>query len=482
MSLRILLALALPMLAAGTVMGTYLGKEVIIFAGLLAVSVVGFLFVRPVVGLSIMTTAYLLAAYPTIFQALGLVTVNNLLGLCFVMLLMAKVLETRDLSFLVRPQVLVLAAIGILFFLATVYADILYPTLEASRATGRTGRRLIDRTGEMTDDFTTRLVFLIFIIAFVRTRTDIRVLFFTMVLALFTAVPSALFNWAEGGLNRGFRTAASVTAGSNPNRLAMICLIQIACWWFWARAYPTPRRMLASAGVIAASGLVWISTGSRSGALGGAVTLLLMQTSGRRFRVPAAGLGMATAVGLLALVTIAPPLAVQRMFNFFPEARGEIGASSLELRESAIDSAMLIIRDHPLLGVGLGNFREVARQIYADKYFRPPHNSVLWAQAEGGIGVLLGYVLLFALTWRDLRRARELSAHDPELAGLATALRTVLGTFLFFGLFADLWLNPMTYLLIGLTIALRRYAEEQQAAMGAGAAVPPARRLARKAA
>ena len=480
MSVRVVLAMALPLLAAMTVMGTYLGKEIIIFAGLLGLSVGGFLFVRPVVGLAIMTTAYLLAAYPTIFQALGLLTVNNLLGLCFVVLLLARTLETRDLSYLSRPQILVLAVIGVLFFLVTLHADALYPTLDVSRATGRTGLKIIDRTAEMGDDFTTRLIYLVFIVAFVRTRADLQVLFFTMVLALFTAVPSALFNWGEGGLNRGFRTAASVTAGSNPNRLAMICLIQVACWWFWARARPSTARMLVALAAIAASGLVWVATGSRSGALGAAVMLGLMQTSGRRFRVPSSGLAAGLGIGLLGLITIAPPLAVQRMFNFFPESRSDIGASSLELRESAIDSAMLIIQDHPLLGVGLGNFREVARQIYADKFFRPPHNSILWAQAEGGIGALALYVLLFALTWRDLRRARAAAAHDPELAALATALRTVLGLFLFFSLFADLWLNPLAYLLIGLTIALRTQSEEALAAKRQTA--PAASRVVRRAA
>lgn len=481
LSTRVTLALALPLIGAMTVAGTYLGKEIIIFAGLLALSVGGFLFVRPIVGLAIMTTAYLLAAYPTIFQALGLLTVNNLIGLCFVLLLLARVLETRDLSFLTRPSILVLAAIGILFFLGTLHADSLYPTLDVSRATGRTGRKIIDRTAEMGDDFATRLIYLVFILAFVRTRGDIRVLFFTMVLALFTAVPSALFNWAEGGLNRGFRTAASVTAGSNPNRLAMICLIQIACWWFWARAKPSTTRMLVAGAAMAASGLVWASTGSRSGALGAAVMLLLMQTSGARFRVPTGSLAVALAVGLAGLVVVAPPLAVQRMFNFFPEARSDIGASSLELRESAIDSAMLIIADHPLLGVGLGNFREVARQIYSDKFFRPPHNSPLWAQAEGGVGVLALYLLLFALTWRELQRARVLVAHDPELAALGTALRTVLGLFLFFSLFADLWLNPMTYLLIGLTVALRVLGDEAHAEARRAVVVPSAR-MARRAA
>ncbi len=45
-------------------------------------------------------------------------------------------------------------------------------------------------------------------------------------------------------------------------------------------------------------------------------------------------------------------------------------------------------RDYPLFGVGLGNFREVSRQIYGDAFYRPPHNSYLWATSEGGVLVL----------------------------------------------------------------------------------------------
>jgi hypothetical protein len=141
----------------------------------------------------------------------------------------------------------------------------------------------------------------------------------------------------------------------------------------------------------------------------------------------------------------------QREIPIILDLRGNGGGDL----HAAIDSAMLIIHDHKILGVGLGNFREVARQIYADKFFRPPHNSVLWAQAEGGIFVLLCYIVLFAITWRDLRIASARAASDPELAALAMALRTVFGIFLFFSLFADLWLNPLSYLLIGLTVSLR---------------------------
>jgi hypothetical protein len=97
-TVKALLAVGLPMVAAMAVVGTFLGKEIIMFAGLLGMSVVGFLFVRPIVGIAIMSTAYLLAAYPTVFQQLGLLSVNNLLGLCLAILLLVRILETRDLK------------------------------------------------------------------------------------------------------------------------------------------------------------------------------------------------------------------------------------------------------------------------------------------------------------------------------------------------------------------------------------------------
>ena len=65
-ALRVAIALGLPMAAAMTVVGTYFGKEVLIFAAWLALGVVGILFVRPVVGIAMMTAAFLLAAYPTL--------------------------------------------------------------------------------------------------------------------------------------------------------------------------------------------------------------------------------------------------------------------------------------------------------------------------------------------------------------------------------------------------------------------------------
>src|SRR6187455_2229535 len=89
----------------------------------LALGVVGILFVRPVVGIAMMTAAFLLAAYPTLLQSLGMLTVNNLLGICFVVLLGLHVVEKRDFSFLRNRQVLMLALIGLLLLAGSMVSE-----------------------------------------------------------------------------------------------------------------------------------------------------------------------------------------------------------------------------------------------------------------------------------------------------------------------------------------------------------------------
>src|SRR5262245_10768697 len=128
-ALRLAIGLGLPMAAAMTVAGTYFGKEILICAGWLALSVIGVLFYRPVVGIAMMTAAFLLAAYPTLLQSLGMLTVNNLLGICFVVLLGLHVIEKRDFSFLTNRQVLVFLVIGVLLIIGSIHSDYLFPTL-----------------------------------------------------------------------------------------------------------------------------------------------------------------------------------------------------------------------------------------------------------------------------------------------------------------------------------------------------------------
>jgi hypothetical protein len=115
---------------------------------------------------------------------------------------------------------------------------------------------------------------------------------------------------------------------------------------------------------------------------------------------------------------------------------------------------------------------EVSRQVYRNKFFRPPHNSPLWALTEGGIFVVTGYAWLFWMTWRDLAVVRRLAYRDPAFTHISAALRVVLIVYLFFCAFADLFLNPITYM-IGQIFTMRRYVE----GLPEPAAVPVAPRI-----
>jgi len=452
--LRVLIAIGLPMAGAATVAGTFLGKEILLCAGWIALCVAAFLLVRPVIGIALMTFAFLMAAYPTMLQTLGFLTVNNLLGVCLAGLLVLHVVETRDFGFLRNRQVRILTIIGVLFIIGTAHSASIFPTLQET--VGKT--KVLDKSSAMGHDFLARLVYLVFFIVFVRDRRDIKLLFVTFMLALFIAVPSALLNLALGTLRKGFRVSASVTSGANPNRLAMICLIEIACWWFWARSRPGILRQVAALGVMAASTMVIFGTGSRSGLLGVGLLGLLLQTSPRRYRVPTAQVGFLAAAAVFAVLTLVPAEAWERMITFNPQ-KGEVGATSNEMREETIWRAVQVFQDYPTFGIGIGNFREVTRQVYQDDFYRPPHNSYLWASAEGGIFVLVTYLWLFVVTWQDLNVVTRLAHRDPEIGAAASAIRVIFLLYAFFSLFADLWLNPITYAMIGLIVVMRRYVE-----------------------
>ena len=131
-----LLALGLPFVGAVTVTGIYLNKEVVVAAAWVAFAVAGAILFDPLVGVIAMAGGFLLAAYPTVLQDLGVLTINNLLGLVLAVALVAYVLSSRDLSFLLVRQVLILAAIGGLILLSMAHSDAIFPGMRPSHGVG----------------------------------------------------------------------------------------------------------------------------------------------------------------------------------------------------------------------------------------------------------------------------------------------------------------------------------------------------------
>jgi hypothetical protein len=223
--------------------------------------------------------------------------------------------------------------------------------------------------------------------------------------------------------------------------------------------------------------MVVFGTGSRSGLLGVGVLGVLLQTSPRSFRVPTGELAILGVAAVFAVVIMVPPEAWQRMITFNPQ-KGEIGATSNEMREETVWRAVQVFQDYPTFGIGIGNFREVSRQVYEDDFYRPPHNSYLWAAAEGGVFVLLAYLWLFWITWWDLAVVTKLAYRDPEIGSVAAGIRVVFLLYGFFSIFADLWLNPITYAMLGMIIVMRRYVEALPEPAGIAVTSPGSRAVA----
>jgi hypothetical protein len=84
------------------------------------------------------------------------------------------------------------------------------------------------------------------------------------------------------------------------------------------------------------------------------------------------------------------------------------------------------------------------------------HNAYLLALAEGGMILLLVYLLLFWRTYKDLGKAlkRAALAPDVRLRWLVLATRTNLVLLLVFSLFAEAWKEFYYVLILGTAAVL----------------------------
>lgn len=230
----------------------------------------------------------------------------------------------------------------------------------------------------------------------------------------------------------------------------------------------TKALALASAAAIAAG---VVATYSRGGALAlavvGALSLFAARPSRRRVAL-AAGL---LAVGLLLLpADFTRRLDTLRQFLPGAERVTELD-SSIQNRKLLMQVGWRIFEDHPVMGVGAGNytvhFGEYAAEVgstvqeYED-IGRPHYTHNLYLQVASETGLLglaaLGAALLLVLG--HLRRAESayFAAGQEVYAGLASAFQIALVGYLLTALFLHGHFQRYLWLLLGLSAALARAA------------------------
>lgn len=431
---------------------------VLVLAGIVA---------RPEYGVALLMSTFLMA-YPSWLQGSGYLTINNVLGGIFAVLLTYNVYRDQNFWFLRVPEIQIMLGLVVVYFIAqTLNApDPLQISLLGAGFYFAEGLRI----------FVNRVAFTLFFINYIRTPGHVRMIYmlalaFMMITAL-TGVQSVLLG---GGL-KGYRAftgteelvagqAGLIRAAGNPNRLAMFAtMAAIGLWYlmqqsrsFWLRLLLVPTMVML--------GLAVFLTASRSGLVGLLLAgLVILLDEGFDLRKI-----FAFAVGGLMLAVVALQFVPERNFERILNLPGTEaadsgeGAASLERRQYSWEVAFDLWQKNPAFGVGMGNWA-VARFLNDPaRSAGSPHNSYLLALVEGGPLAVIGFMMILWLSWRNLRIAEHYTGLPGfPLADLRWIVKSAKVSLIVFGFFtwvADLWNLVILFILVGFGIVVRRQVE-----------------------
>jgi probable O-glycosylation ligase (exosortase A-associated) len=234
--------------------------------------------------------------------------------------------------------------------------------------------------------------------------------------------------------------------------------------------------------------LKWLMWGTAAGCVG---TIALTHSRGGFLALAAAGAVMVwnsrqrmlgIAFGLVACLVLlfSLPQSVWDRLSTIKEYQLD---SSAMARLKAWGIAFRMIKDQPILGVGFWNFQvaypryDPATALLGIQEGRSivAHNSYLQIWAECGTLAILTYLLLFVVSFLDLRRLRRYSDAGllpPWVGPTARAFEASLAGFMVGAVFLNRAHFDLAYHLVGAAVALSAVARAEGAAQGARAPAP----------
>jgi O-antigen ligase len=248
---------------------------------------------------------------------------------------------------------------------------------------------------------------------------------------------------------------------SNPNDLAFSIVITLP---FALAFFLTSRSGLAKMAWITGMlgmGAALVLTASRAGfinlIISGAVTLWHFAVRGRRpYLIVATGL-----IGVLLLV-----VAGGRLYDRFTALSGNT-ATEKSAYESYEDRKYLMVRavegieNYPIFGIGVDNFETYSL------IWHQVHMTYLQVAVEGGIPVLILYLMFFGRALRNLRVLRKPGTQlDPEMVLFVGALHSSLIGFVVGACFAPEAYQYFPYFAVAFTAVLLQIYKDQGAVSG----------------
>lgn len=236
----------------------------------------------------------------------------------------------------------------------------------------------------------------------------------------------------------------------------MACVLAAIIWCAAVVGAPLRKRVLAYA-ALAVPLIAMIGSGSRGPAVAFALVVLASLLFDRRLILDVAALG---AAGVAALPFVRIPESSFAYLGLLAKAQSLHGL--LDFRANLLAFGWKLMRQHPLIGAGLGGFRYSSPNPGLYKW---PHNIFLELACEVGIPAALISLLIFGSAIRE--SARQLcDAASPyfRLSVIAAALLCIGGVAAVTT--GDINSDRSIWLFVSLVFVIRAY-RQQRAAAGA---------------
>jgi O-antigen ligase len=201
-----------------------------------------------------------------------------------------------------------------------------------------------------------------------------------------------------------------------------------------------------------------VETYSRSGLMAMIVSVLVclweFGIRGKRFPM----IIMAGIIGIVGLgIAISTPNYVTRVESLvLGNIEGSGDKGSLEARRELLKESIRLSLQHPLFGVGPGNFPA------ATESWRVAHNTYTELSAEGGFPALVLFVAILGLAFRNVRRVRKTDQYgrSRQIQLFTSAMWAGLAAYVVGAAFASTEYQLFPYFMVAYTSVLYRLASE----------------------
>lgn len=252
----------------------------------------------------------------------------------------------------------------------------------------------------------------------------------------------------------------------DPNDLAaaMTMALPLAYYSFWG-AKSWLGRVFA---VVTVAALIFgvMLTGSRAGTVAvAALSLLILLRTPRRGLVALCGTVM-----LVGFWFSASPEYRERILSIGKPSKEGREDPSVVIRREAWSAGRQMFKEHPLIGVGAGNFPNAWAQLYTDDLERPlwknAHSIYYQLAGELGTAGILAWGALVFTVFRDNRRVRRrlrmMGHEDDYLRYVSYGVDAAMASLLLNGMFLSILYYPFVFTLASLTAVLTRLAHEAE--------------------